>query len=59
MNTSKPSKQPRPSYEDGKARDPHITEMQSKGIERGAFFALVKKATRVERDIQQRKEDAL
>ncbi len=34
---------PRPSYEEGAARDSKVTEMQSKGIEREKFLALVRK----------------
>ncbi len=44
MNTKEPSKQPQPSYEEGKFRDPKITAMQDEGFRRDKFLAVVKKA---------------
>ncbi len=44
MNTTKPSKQPRPSFVEGKVRDPRIEEMQGEGIDQEGFIRLVKRA---------------
>ncbi len=43
MVKEKSHERPRPSYEEGAARDPKVTEMQNKGIEREKFLALVRK----------------
>jgi len=47
MNTNAPSKQPRPSYEEGKMRDPKIAAMQERDFQRSDFSDLVKKAVAV------------
>ncbi len=44
MNTNVPSRQPRPSYEEGKVRDPRIEEMQGEGIDKEDFTRLVRRA---------------
>jgi len=40
------NKRPRPSYEDGKLRDPSIEKMQDKAYQRGGLTRLIKKALR-------------
>jgi len=42
----KPSKRPRPSYEDGKLRDPSIKKMQDKAYQREDLSRLIKKAVK-------------
>lgn len=37
-------KRPRPSYEDGKLRDPSIEKMQDRPFKRGSLLRLIKKA---------------
>ena len=46
-----PSKRPRPSYDDGKTRDPEIERLQEEVAEdgddqRNAFLALIRRAAR-------------
>lgn len=40
------SKRPKPSYEDGKLRDPSIEKMQDKKYQRGDLTRLIKKAVK-------------
>lgn len=40
------SKQPKPSYDDGKLRDPSIEKMQDKAYQRGDLARLIRKATK-------------
>jgi len=43
----KSSKRPRPSYEEGRLRDPSIEEKQSTEYKKGDLLALIKKAAQV------------
>lgn len=44
MSGSPKARQPRPSYEEGKVRDPRIKEMQDRDFSRDKFLAVVKKS---------------
>ncbi len=48
MNRNKPSKQPRPSYEEGKLRDPSIEKMQDKDFTRDDFLRVIERAAKTE-----------
>lgn len=45
MNKTKPNKQPRPSYKDGKLRDPRIAEMQNEDYTRDDFLRVIERAS--------------
>ncbi len=47
MTSKKSEKRPRPSYEDGKLRDPAIEKMQDAEYKKGDLLALIKKAVQV------------
>jgi hypothetical protein len=57
MNTNVPSKQPRPSYEEGKVRDPKVAAMQERDFQRSDFSDLVKKAVAVIRKSDAKHEE--
>ena len=42
------NKRPRPSYEDGKLRDPSIKKMQDREYQRGDLARLVKRAVKAD-----------
>ena len=46
MAGKKSEKRPRPSYEDGKLRDPSIEAKQDKGFKRAGLLALIRRAVR-------------
>ncbi len=46
MNGKAGNKRPRPSYEDGKLRDPGIEKMQGNSLGRSHFLALIKRAVK-------------
>lgn len=43
----KQTKRPRPSYEDGKLRDPSIADKQDAEYKKGDLLALIKRAVQV------------
>jgi len=45
MAKSEVPEQPRPSYEEGKVRDPALMQGRPEGVERSVFLELVKKAS--------------
>lgn len=46
MSSNPKACQSRPSYEEGKTRDPKVAAMQREGIERDKFFGLIRKAVK-------------
>lgn len=44
MNRKNPSKRPRPSYEEGRVRDPRIEQMQDAAYSKGDLFGLLRRA---------------